>query len=152
MLLLMIIVDGSWFLDSPALVVILLYNCVYKNTISKIIIYRYHMKVIFSISNPATKEFLWTRHNIGRIFVSQHLLKNINNQEHNHNKYKSYTFPQYPNLIVCTSETYMNLSGQAVAVFFKRNPNISKQNLMVVHDDLEHKFGNVRIKKGGSAQ
>jgi peptidyl-tRNA hydrolase len=46
----------------------------------------------------------------------------------------------------------MNLSGQAVTAFLKRNSNVNKSDLIFVHDDLEHKFGNVRIKNGGSAQ
>ena len=40
----------------------------------------------------------------------------------------------------------MNLSGQAVSAFFKKFPPREEQRLIVVHDDLEHKFGNVRIK------
>ena len=33
------------------------------------------MKVIFALSNPPIKEFLWTRHNIGRLFLTEHLLR-----------------------------------------------------------------------------
>lgn len=46
----------------------------------------------------------------------------------------------------------MNLSGQAVAAFLKRNSAVDRSKLIIIHDDLEHKFGNVRIKDGGSAQ
>ena len=46
----------------------------------------------------------------------------------------------------------MNLSGQAVSAFFKKFPPIDKNRLMVIHDDLEHIFGKVRVKEGGSAQ
>ena len=46
----------------------------------------------------------------------------------------------------------MNLSGQAVTAFLQSNRDVDKNNFIFVHDDLEHKFGNVRIKNGGSAQ
>jgi len=46
----------------------------------------------------------------------------------------------------------MNLSGQAVGPFMRKNKTLTRKDMMVVHDDLEHKFGNVRIKEGGSAQ
>jgi peptidyl-tRNA hydrolase len=45
----------------------------------------------------------------------------------------------------------MNISCQAVTAFLKRNSNVKKSDLLFVHDDLEHKFGNARIKNGGSA-
>lgn len=28
------------------------------------------MKVLFALSNPPTSEFFWTRHNVGRLFVT----------------------------------------------------------------------------------
>ena len=51
-----------------------------------------------------------------------------------------------PHSFICLSKTYMNLSGQAVSAFFKKFPPREEARLIVVHDDLEHKFGNVRIK------
>ena len=59
---------------------------------------------------------------------------------------------QEPHSFICLSKTYMNLSGQAVSAFFKKHPPLDRNRLIIVHDDLEHKFGNVRIKEGGSAQ
>ena len=45
----------------------------------------------------------------------------------------------------------MNLSGSAAGPFLRKH-SASKNDLIVVHDDLEHQFGNARIKVGGSAQ
>ena len=33
------------------------------------------MKILMAVSNPPTKEFLWNRHNVGRLFITEHLLK-----------------------------------------------------------------------------
>jgi peptidyl-tRNA hydrolase len=72
----------------------------------------------------------------------------------------------------------MNLSGKAVESFVSKHRNlfvhksenkddkkhesdpsrnlntkqIAKECLLIVHDDLEHKFGNIRIKQKGSAE
>lgn len=103
------------------------------------------MKVLFALSNPPTKEFLWTRHNVGRLFVTEHLLKKYSHQAQPNKTYTAYVFRSLPNLTVCLTETYMNLSGPPVASFLKRS-KLTKKDLVVVHDDLEHRFGNVRIK------
>jgi peptidyl-tRNA hydrolase len=46
----------------------------------------------------------------------------------------------------------MNISGQAVHSLTRKFPVLNAKDILVVHDDLEHKVGNVRIKDGGSAQ
>jgi peptidyl-tRNA hydrolase, PTH1 family len=109
------------------------------------------MKVLVAVSNPPTKEFLWTRHNVGRLFVTEYLLKKYAHIETKHKKCYEYKLRSYPNLIIGLSETFMNLSGQAVGPILRRH-SVTKSDLIVVHDDLEHQFGNVRVKVGGSAQ
>jgi peptidyl-tRNA hydrolase len=88
---------------------------------------------------------------VGRLFLTEYLLKCYSHSATKQNKYYEYKLNAHP-LLICLSETYMNLSGQAVTGFLRRNSQINKKDLIVVHDDLEHKFGNVRIKEGGSAQ
>ena len=46
----------------------------------------------------------------------------------------------------------MNLSGQALSAFFKKNPRVKVEDILIVHDDLEHKVGTARIKVEGSAE
>lgn len=46
----------------------------------------------------------------------------------------------------------MNLSGQSVAAFLRKYVGVGAGQIMMVHDDLEHNFGHVRVKEGGSAQ
>lgn len=45
--------------------------------------------------------------------------------------------------------TYMNLSGKAVAYWMEKE-NIPKQNVLVITDDLNLPFGAIRIKPKGS--
>src|SRR5581483_12302146 len=46
--------------------------------------------------------------------------------------------------------TFMNESGEAVASFIKEKA-LTPSQLIIVHDDLELPFGEVRWKEGGSA-
>lgn len=63
----------------------------------------------------------------------------------------------------------MNLSGKALESFISKNKSlfinknienprpktlkdIAKDHFLIAHDDLEHKFGNIRIKQKGSAE
>lgn len=51
-------------------------------------------------------------------------------------------------VLILKPQTYMNLSGDSVlatAAFYKILP----ENILVIHDDLDLKFGDVRLKIGG---
>lgn len=53
-------------------------------------------------------------------------------------------------VILCKPSTYMNRSGyclQPLAQFYK----IPKDNIFVIHDDIDLLEGNIRIKKGGGS-
>jgi len=47
-------------------------------------------------------------------------------------------------------QTYMNLSGQAVSRLVKRH-NVTPDNLIVIHDDLDLPLGKIRIRQGGGS-
>ena len=68
----------------------------------------------------------------------------------NANKYVLHTIRD--DLLICIPTTFMNLSGRAVAALKSKYPTLTGKDILVVHDDLEHKLGNVRVKDGGSAQ
>jgi len=53
-------------------------------------------------------------------------------------------------LVVARPQTYMNLSGQSVSRLVKRF-NITLDNLLVIHDDLDLPLGKIRIRQGGSS-
>lgn len=46
----------------------------------------------------------------------------------------------------------MNESGKAVHALIRKYPTLTPKDILIAHDDLEHKVGNVRVKDGGSAQ
>lgn len=49
-------------------------------------------------------------------------------------------------------QTYMNLSGEAVACLLaKQDPKQSAQDLIVISDDLALPFGTIRLRRRGSA-
>lgn len=94
------------------------------------------MKVIFALSNPPSKQFLWTRHNVGRLFVTEHLLKKYSHTEIKSHHYIAYTLDSKQNIVICLSENYMNLSGHSVLAFLKKNVGVSATEMIMVHDDL----------------
>lgn len=60
-------------------------------------------RILFSLSNPATKEFVHTKHNVGRLFIEEYLAKKLNFTKTQSSKYTQYEFKDYPNFIACTS-------------------------------------------------
>jgi PTH1 family peptidyl-tRNA hydrolase len=52
-------------------------------------------------------------------------------------------------LFLLKPNTYMNLSGKAVKYWMDKE-NISKENVLVITDDLNLSFGSIRIKPKGS--
>ena len=54
----------------------------------------------------------------------------------------------HANVVLCKPQTFMNLSGDAVASlrgYYKVDP----EEVLVVHDDVDLALGDVRLKKGG---
>jgi PTH1 family peptidyl-tRNA hydrolase len=52
-------------------------------------------------------------------------------------------------ILLLKPNTYMNLSGKAVKYWMDKE-NISKENILVITDDLNLAFGTIRIKSKGS--
>jgi len=53
-------------------------------------------------------------------------------------------------VVVAKPQTYMNRSGQSVSLLVKKF-NVSLNNLLVIHDDLDLPLAKIRIRQGGSA-
>jgi PTH1 family peptidyl-tRNA hydrolase len=101
-------------------------------------------KLIVGLGNPGP-EYHGQRHNIGMMVLEGFSLpwKNKFN-----GRYAS-TLWQNVKVHLLLPQTFMNLSGQAVAPamqFFQLRP----EDLIVVHDDLDFPFGALAFKKGGS--
>lgn len=108
------------------------------------------MKLIVGLGNPGIK-YKNTRHNIGFMFVdsvvddakvimklSAKLKAQIGFCEINGEK-----------VCLCKPMTYMNLSGEAVKAVMKYY-NISIEDILVIHDDLDLSTGRIRIRERGS--
>ena len=107
------------------------------------------MFLIVGLGNPG-KEYEFTRHNIGFEIIdnfsdslekkSQYQKFNSSVTESSHNKEK---------LILLKPQTFMNNSGAAVASCYKFY-NEQVCFMMVIHDDIDIEFGEIRLKAGGS--
>ncbi len=108
------------------------------------------MKLIVGLGNPG-KQYDDTRHNIGfdiiTLFAQQNNIK-IDKEKFNglYNEIKI----KNEKIILLKPQKYMNLSGIVVKKymdFFK----IDKEDILIIHDDLDIKIGNIKIKANGSS-
>jgi PTH1 family peptidyl-tRNA hydrolase len=103
------------------------------------------MLLFVGLGNPG-KEYENNRHNIGFRAIDV-LIKDQSYQEISKSAFHGTLFKAFKSIYLKPT-TYMNLSGksvQAVANFYK----IEKENIVVIHDDLDLPFGAVRFKIGG---
>lgn len=109
------------------------------------------MKAIIGLGNPGTK-YAHTRHNIGfRIldtFAKKHGIKFSTKD-----KFKADVGTgavHEHDIILVKPHTFMNLSGQSVAQVLAWH-KLSVLDMLVVHDDLDTSFGDVRSREKGSS-
>lgn len=114
------------------------------------------MKIIIGLGNIGEK-YLKNRHNCGFLVLDQFVKEleedgqRVNFKEET--KFKAFTakisYNNEPVLLVKPT-TYMNRSGEAITAilnFFKE----PKENLIVIHDDIDLPLGKIRIRNEGSA-
>lgn len=108
--------------------------------------------IVVGLGNPG-KEYDKTRHNIGFMCVDAFREKNDMPDWINKKDLKalvSVSTVGDTRVILCKPQTYMNNSGeavQAIAQFYK----VGVENIVVVHDELDVEFGQIRIRSGGSS-
>ena len=108
------------------------------------------MYLIVGLGNPG-REYAETRHNIGFRVIYE--LANVHKISVSGVKYKALIGQGMINgkkVILAQPQTYMNLSGEAVAPlmnYFKIEP----QELLVIYDDLDLVPGKLRMRGSGSA-
>jgi PTH1 family peptidyl-tRNA hydrolase len=106
------------------------------------------MYLIVGLGNPGQK-YSGTRHNIG--FMVLDYVAGGNNLTFTDSKWKALVSKAVvwdESVVLMKPQTYMNLSGTAVAQavnFYKLQP----ANIIVVHDDLDMEFGRLKIVSGG---
>ena len=106
--------------------------------------------MIVGLGNPG-REYRDTRHNIGFLVVDRLAekfeikLTRVQNKAITGSGYR-----EGARVILVKPQTFMNLSGQAVASLV-RFYKISNENLIVAHDDVDLPFGTIRMRPGGGS-
>jgi peptidyl-tRNA hydrolase, PTH1 family len=106
------------------------------------------MKIIACLGNPGEK-YRFTRHNIGAL-AGESLALHYGIQISRKGFSALYGTGKIGihDIILLFPQTFMNLSGQSVSAalsFYKADEN----DLIVIHDEIELPFGDIRRKKGG---
>lgn len=108
-------------------------------------------KLIVGLGNPEAAYSL-TRHNAGAQAVRRFAKDNKFSFKKSCS-YKSF-FAQGKvageTVVLLLPQTYMNLSGEAIAAYLKKKP-LSLKDILVVYDDVALPLGQIRLKAGGSA-
>lgn len=108
------------------------------------------MKLIVGLGNPG-KEYEKTRHNVGFLVLDK-LCEKLN-IELDKSKCKAiYGVYRYngEKIIIAKPQTFMNLSGESVVSLMKFY-GINKEDLIVIHDDLDLPQGKLRLRMQGSS-
>ncbi len=105
------------------------------------------MKLIVGLGNPG-KEYENTRHNVGFMCLDYFPGNNFSTE-----KFNSYYCKQIVNghdVLFVKPLTYMNLSGLSISKFvnyFK----IDVKDILIIQDDLDLKFGDIKLKYKSSS-
>lgn len=110
------------------------------------------MLLIVGLGNPG-HEYAGSRHNAGFMCLDEFARKNSFDPWINKKDLKcelAQTTIGDTKVYLCKPQTFMNLSGeavQAVVHFYKLGPD----QIVVVHDELDVNFGQIRCRVGGSS-
>lgn len=106
-----------------------------------------NIKAIIGLGNPG-HQYRNNRHNIG--FKVLDVLAEQHNASWLSKPLMQVTDIQLNNkkVILIKPQTFMNSSGQVIS--FLQKKGIGAENILVVHDELEKKFGSIMIRQGGS--
>ena len=109
------------------------------------------MKVVIGLGNPG-KKYEKTRHNIGFIAIDNLRKKlNVNDEREKFQALVSEKNIDGEKVIFLKPQTFMNLSGNSVIEivnFYKLAP---KKDIIVIYDDMDLSFGDIRIREKGSS-
>ena len=110
-----------------------------------------HISLIVGLGNPGL-EYENTRHNVGFDLTSA-FMKSLTVSFSKKEKYNSVYWEgrfKGRNLLVQHPQTFMNLSGKAVAAL-AGNKGILPSEIIVVYDDMDLPLGKIRIRRSGSS-
>ncbi|NCN26438.1 aminoacyl-tRNA hydrolase [bacterium] len=107
--------------------------------------------IVIALGNPGSR-YLKTRHNAG--FMLADLLA--------HEESLNFTFKKNleaeilegvfegKKLVILKPLTYMNLSGRSLAKLYQQNKELREVDHIVLHDEVDVRFGRIKLKQGGS--
>lgn len=108
------------------------------------------MKIIIGLGNPG-KDYENTKHNLGFMFI------NYLQNRYNLDKLKGFknskiieTNINNQKVVLACPQTYMNLSGKAV-VELKNWYKVENEDILIIYDDIDISFGDVRFREKGSS-
>lgn len=108
------------------------------------------MKIIAGLGNP-TNEYVGTRHNIGFDGITAIADKyRISVTEKDHKALCGKGVISGQKVLLMKPQTYMNLSGEAIADaarFYK----VESEDIIVIYDDINLEPGSIRVRENGSA-
>jgi peptidyl-tRNA hydrolase, PTH1 family len=107
------------------------------------------MIAIVGLGNPG-RRYRGTRHNLGREVVERVAAKlGLRLADEGWGRTARGQFGRVP-VLLAAPETYMNVSGQAVADLARRR-RVRPDSLLLVHDDLDLPLGRLRLRPGNGA-
>jgi PTH1 family peptidyl-tRNA hydrolase len=108
------------------------------------------MKLIIGLGNPG-QEYSTNRHNIGFLCINHIAKSHRIVLDKKQGKARVGTGNIAGNQVVLAKpQTYMNLSGESVIPLMQRYL-VKKEDLIVIHDDLDLPLGKIRIRPDSSA-
>ncbi|MDA8082033.1 MAG: aminoacyl-tRNA hydrolase [Nitrospiraceae bacterium] len=107
------------------------------------------MWLVAGLGNPGRK-YAWTRHNVGFLVVEE-IVDRLGMEFRERPEYRICNGSMGDErLIFLEPLTFMNRSGSAVREIISKN-TVVKENLIVIHDDLDLEAGRIKIRKKGSS-
>jgi len=108
------------------------------------------MKVIVGLGNPG-QGYANNRHNIGFVCLSYFArIQGIRFDKKQCKARIGLGEVAGSEVVLAKPQTYMNLSGRSVSLLVKKF-NVSLNDLLIIHDDLDLPLGKMRIRQGGSS-
>lgn len=107
------------------------------------------MILIAGLGNPG-KDYEFTRHNIG-FRIADKFIEGFEKKSF-YKKFDSLICESSfsdQKLIIIKPQTFMNNSGISIALYYRSFGN-QIDSLLVIHDDIDIEFGEIRLKRGGS--
>jgi PTH1 family peptidyl-tRNA hydrolase len=105
-------------------------------------------KLIVGLGNPGPK-YAWTRHNAGFMVLDRLAqLAGVSVTKKNFSGLYGEGSWLGERLLLLKPQTFMNLSGRSAAAALRFH-KLTVSDLIVIHDDIDIPFGQVRLKEGG---